>query len=79
MSNELAYISSGASSNHQNSPTHPEGIQMQEGLGVCYVRKVSKIHSSFPPFPDILSETLLSFSVVPTPVSVEDTDLSCDK
>lgn len=39
MSNELAYISSGASSNLQNSPTHPEGIQMQEGLGVCYVRK----------------------------------------
>lgn len=32
MSNELAYISS----NLQNSPTHPEGVQMQEGLGVCY-------------------------------------------
>lgn len=36
MSNELAYISSGASSNLQNSSTHLEGIQMQEGLGVCY-------------------------------------------
>lgn len=43
------------------------------------LERVSKIHSSFPPFPDILSQTLLSFSVVPTPVSVEDTDLSCDK
>lgn len=39
------------------------------------LERVSKIHSSFPPFPDILSQTLLSFSVVPTLVSVEDTEV----
>lgn len=34
------------------------------------LERVSKIYSSFPFFPDILSETLLSFSVVPTPVNL---------
>lgn len=38
------------------------------------VGRISGVRSSFPPFPAILSETLFSFSMVPTPVNLEDAD-----